>query len=202
VIVIDPVIRVRRTAEFTAWPVAAPPVESLLPLSAQLTAPEVGTAMAVIAQASRAVPGSENDAVQILRNLANARGLIAPGGLRARDTAKDLEITPSCCCGLEAWREWREVVDGGAVWLGHDPTPWIEQLGPTIRIWPDDSTPLQTAGESAIEIALTDLAELIDAAEVQMKGFLEQVRSWAVGLHHPEVEHLVAALDRSFHITG
>jgi hypothetical protein len=123
VIVIDPVIRVRKTAEFTAWPVATPPVGSLLPLSAQLTGPKVGTGMAVIAQASRAVPGSENDAVQILRNLANARGLIAPGSLRARDTAKDLEITPSCCCGLETWREWRGVIDGGAVWLGHDPTP-------------------------------------------------------------------------------
>ncbi|MDB4873177.1 MAG: hypothetical protein JWL97_4181 [Gemmatimonadales bacterium] len=158
--------------------------------------------MAVIAQASRAIPGSENDAVQILRNLAEARGLIAPGGLRARDTAKDLEITPSCCCGLETWREWREVIDGGAVWLGHDPTPWIEHLGPTIRIWPDDGTSLRPAGESAIEIALTDLAELINAADVQMKGFLEQVRSWAASLHHPEVEHLVAALDRSFRITG
>lgn len=63
--------------------------------------------------------------------------MFVPGGLLARDTETGVSIPPSCCCGLEDWREWVSVPRGGQPWLGHSPTPWIEHLDGAVRIWPD-----------------------------------------------------------------
>src|SRR5215510_7543506 len=67
-------------------------------------------------------PGSVEDAARALKE---AETLHLPGGLMVR--SDHLEIRPSCCCGLESWREWYEVAPGGSSpWLGHSPSPWVE----------------------------------------------------------------------------
>ncbi|OBZ16497.1 hypothetical protein [Bacillus sp. FJAT-26390] len=48
-------------------------------------------------------------------------------------------ILPSCCCGLEQWREVKEAVKSKKdIWLGHDPFPTIEYIDESVRIWSDD----------------------------------------------------------------
>ncbi|WP_156313234.1 hypothetical protein [Micromonospora sp. HK10] len=45
-----------------------------------------------------------------------------------------MSVTPGCCAGLEDWREWTSVLDGGQPWLGHDPGPEVEVRGALIRV--------------------------------------------------------------------
>src|SRR5262245_53735431 len=62
--------------------------------------------------------------------------LILPGGLMVR--TDNLEIPPSCCCGLESWREWYAVAPGSSSpWLGHSPSPWVECRDDCAVIWAD-----------------------------------------------------------------
>lgn len=70
---------------------------------------------------------------------------IAPGGLAASDGATT--VHPSCCCGLEGWREWSTLLQGGASpWLGHDPSPWVERVGGEFVVWAEGGL-----GEAAVE---------------------------------------------------
>lgn len=49
------------------------------------------------------------------------------------------EIFPSCCCGLEGWKEILDAaINKESPWLGHDPYPWFEYIENNIRIWSDD----------------------------------------------------------------
>lgn len=52
---------------------------------------------------------------------------------------KDKMILPSCCCGLEMWRDvYEAVINKTGVWLGHDPFPTLEHTDDLVRIWSDD----------------------------------------------------------------
>lgn len=60
--------------------------------------------------------------IEFIRRMIDADCLIAPGGLRIRDTSRGIAVNPGCCFGLENWRDWLDVADGGTPWLGHDPS--------------------------------------------------------------------------------
>src|SRR5579859_4713922 len=62
---------------------------------------------------------------------------VAPGGLAAIDERQQIE--PSCCSGLEGWREWHQLLTtpDQSPWMGHDPAPWIERSGTDFLVWPD-----------------------------------------------------------------
>ena len=66
-------------------------------------------------------------------------GIILGGGLLFSDGTQN--IPPSCCCGLE---DWREQVDGclnnRSPWLGHQPSPSIQFTEEKIYVWPNDYT--------------------------------------------------------------
>lgn len=48
-------------------------------------------------------------------------------------------ILPSCCCGIECWKEiFQAVRDRESPWLGHDPTPIFSYEGENLYIWSDD----------------------------------------------------------------
>ncbi|RAV05528.1 hypothetical protein [Paenibacillus sp. YN15] len=48
-------------------------------------------------------------------------------------------IGPSCCCGLEQWREVEaSILNKKSPWLGHDPFPSITYEDDRILVWPDD----------------------------------------------------------------
>ena len=175
-IIIEPVIETRDAEGFTAWPVGAHPDPEGLALSGALAPADVGTAMAVIAVYNKIVPSGEKEderpsPAHLIQCIAQADCLIAPGGLRVRDTTTGLTVSPGCRCGLETWQEWNHVAAGQAPWLGHSPTPWLEHHGHTLRVWPDGGlvvTP--SAGAFPIEIPVSDLPGLIAGAHEQLQG--------------------------------
>lgn len=205
-IIVDAVVETYDASGFTAWPVADLPAHNLLPLSGRLSSAEIGTVMAVIAGYNNLASDEdvvEPDGPEFLRRMIDAECLIAPGGLRIRDTVRDIDVNPACCFGLESWHEWLDVPHGGAPWLGHDPSPWIEHIDQTIRIWPDggeQATPPPTG--LPIEIPNTELPALLDAVHQQLRDFLGIVEPWTAVPGPSRTDKLTTALGRHLHITG
>ena len=111
-------------------------------------------------------------------------------------------MSPSCCCGLETWQEWKQVAAGQSPWLGHSPTPWVEHLGHTIRVWPDcgdEAAP--PTGASPIEIPVSDLPDLIASAHKQLQDFLNLLEPWALPLAGTPADSLGPALAAHFHVS-
>lgn len=105
--------------------------------------------------------------------------VVAPGGLAA--VGGDVFIPPSCCCGLESWREWLRFVDGGEQpWLGHDPSPWVETTGSGYVVWSDGGLGDAPSGElRSVEFTRHELQQAITEAAADLEGFLEPLTSWA-----------------------
>ncbi len=100
--------------------------------------------------------------------------LIMSGGLVASDGK--LEIYPSCCCGLEGWREWYWVLDKtGSPWLGHDPSPWVENGDTHITIHADEGD-----GHEQIQVTYAELATAVNNARRDLEGFAGDLHKWLV----------------------
>lgn len=205
---IEPVIETLDARGFTAWPVNARSGQESLVLSGDLGPADVGTVMAVIAvyNHSRIAPsgeeGEEPVQARLIQRIAEAGSLIAPGGLRVRDTGTGLAVSPGCCCGLEQWPEWNQVASGQSPWLGHDPAPWVEHLGHQVRVWPDGGdVAFPPAGTLPVEIPVSDLPGLVARAHQQLQDFLGLLQSWALPLAGPAASDLAPALAAHFHVT-
>lgn len=189
---LDAVLETFRTPGFTAWPVAVPAADRFLTLSGQMAPAEVGTAMAVIFEYADIPVEPTGDLHHLLdRHLVKAEALAAPGGLRVRDLTGHAEILPGCCCGLENWREWYDVLKEEDLWLGHDPDTALEYLSGRVRL---------RQGPHEVEIRLADLPALLDAVHRQLQGFLGLVHAWAGEVAPQAADRIVAVLDENFAI--
>ncbi|MFC3454323.1 hypothetical protein [Amycolatopsis speibonae] len=197
----QPVLEVRATDGFALWPVAE--VESFghLALSGELTPLEVGTAMMSIV-ADNDIDPEHNDRPprpsdpleSFLHGLLTFDTLFAAGGLRVTDSATGVTLLPGCCNGLEDWREWYQVLDGGGhrIGFGHDPDPMAERHGETVRLTVD----AEQRDSPVIELPAVDLRRLLGKAERDLAGFLALATDWA-GQHLPRhAVSVVAALAR------
>ncbi|WP_371673841.1 hypothetical protein OG985_42860 [Streptomyces sp. NBC_00289] len=163
-LIVDAVLETVDTAAFSLWPVADLPSYRLLALSHSMSPPEVGTAMATLAVYNSPTSADDRpvtDAAEQIHRLLAADRVIAPGGLRLHHTDLDVTVSPGCCFGLEDWREWLDVLKGSTPWLGHDPSPRIEHVGPVIRLWPDGADLAEAPATRPIEIPVSDLAETL-----------------------------------------
>jgi hypothetical protein len=121
---------------------------------------------------------ASGDEKATLNEVLEAESLIIPGGLRA--ILGDQSISPSCCCELETWREWQDFLTiGKSPWLGHDPSPWIEQKGDHIRIWADGG--MGGSAMDALHINVSTLAyqEALSTVEQELQAFLHCMETWA-----------------------
>ncbi|MEV4224762.1 hypothetical protein [Nonomuraea sp. NPDC049725] len=196
-VIVDAVLETYDADGFTAWPIAEPSSDRLLTLSGLLSPAEVGTAMAVIFSYN-GIPVTHaarlTDA-HLEQHLAEAEGLIAPGGLRFHDTTTGVSIAPGCCFGLENWRDWWDMTRGQEPWFGHDPAPHITQLGHVIQLRQHDGD------SSSVEITRDELAGLLATAQQHLTGFLNLARQWATTTTPALADRLITALDRYLLIT-
>lgn len=177
---------------FPDWP-TGPYSDGDVVLSGRMSREDVGTALAAIAQFTNQQK-VEADGPSMLGVLLD-RKVSASGGLLVRDIGTGVEIEPGCCVGLETWRDWQQLLDGRAPWLGHDPEPGVEFADGVARLWPDG----RRTGGPACEIRIADLPEHLGRVQRDMQGFLELVRTWAP---YGMGERLAAAIDRDFHISA
>ncbi|MGK4580150.1 hypothetical protein [Kitasatospora sp. HPMI-4] len=196
---IHPVLENGALDDFALWPVAGQPPYHFTQLNGALDRAGVGTVVATVAgyNDSRADHRCADPAAAFLSPLLHEEGFISPGGLRVRDTATGTTLNPGCCCGLEDWRAWLEVSDGGEMWLGHDPTPWAEHDGEALRLHPDEKRP-----GPVIELPRAELRRLLAGVRQDLADFLLLLADWA-GRYAPDsAEALVSAFDESLQITA
>jgi hypothetical protein len=199
-VIVEAVIEIEPAVDFTAWPVEDPHDPGFLALSGNMTSIEVGTALAVIFayNAIPAEPVADLTAETLRRHLAESEALIAPGGLRFRDTATKAEVVPGCCFGLESWRDWQDVAHGDDLWLGHDPSFRLEHGERVVSIWREAG---HQASSQILVIELAELHRLLAEAQLQLSGFLTLAARWAADCLPQLAEPLVAALDEHLQIT-
>jgi hypothetical protein len=126
---------------------------------------------------------------------------VAPGGLAA--VHHDAEIAPSCCCGLEGWREWeRLLTDGQQPWLGHDPSPWVEVNGREFTVWSDGGDDGGIRGATSVRFTAEQLQAALQAVERDLVAFGECLRRWPGSCDRRSGEALVAAFTRTFIANG
>ncbi|WP_223838008.1 hypothetical protein [Streptomyces venezuelae] len=202
-IVIQPVLEVYAPDAFALWPLTQGEPFGYLPLSGELTAAELGTAMMRIAQCNDIDPDPHagddrpprpSDPLgSFLHGLLTFDTPFAAGGLRVTDSTTGNTLLPGCCNGLEDWREWYTVVDGsGPAFLGHDPTPAVELVGETVRLVIDTE---QSDGP-VIEVPAKELRRLLGGVERDLADFLALAVRWA-GTHLPDhTAPVTAALAR------
>jgi hypothetical protein len=116
-------------------------------------------------------------------------------------------ITSSCCCSLDEWREWYDVLNGGGPWLGHTPSVGVTILDGlvVVRRWqltPDYADDYDSPPD---EIWMTPERLIQCLAEVQgtLSALSERVEAWAGALTTPELGKALAEAFRiSFAVDG
>ncbi|MFF3559961.1 hypothetical protein ACFYXS_07995 [Streptomyces sp. NPDC002574] len=177
-LIMDAVLEVGDTADFVLWPIADVPAYQFVRLSSRMSSLEVGTATATLTDYNSAASGNDVpalDASEPVRRLTEAERVIAPGGLRVRDSDAGTEISPGCCSGLEDWREWFILLDGEVPWLGHSPTPRVEHAGRVVRLWPDGGDAEGPSPDHPVEIAVADILGLLRTVQGELSGFVSAV---------------------------
>lgn len=199
-VTLTPVIEVGPSEVPSLWPITD--LAGHVPLSGCLTPGEVGTLMHVIMVENLGPSEAWREGAtpaDLAEELLSMDGLIAPGGLQVHDSAAGLTISPSCCAGLEDWRGWAALPQGDAPFLGHDPSPWVEILDDRFRVWPDDR-PEQLAQDRFIDIPAAALAQLLQAVQRDLLGFMRAAETWALEVVPQYAPVLVELLDESFDI--
>ena len=179
------------------WPCTIARDRAYVRLSGEMSAKDIGAVFAQLVDYNR-IEGP--DIGTLAAGIVAAERLVLPGGLQA--SWRDQEINPSCCCGLENWREWDRFLSGGAQpWLGHDPAPWVEADGNLIRVWSDGG--LAAAPDAfAIAFERRHIEAEIARAGQELRTFLEGATEWARSSGFSQVEAVRRKLDACFHLSN
>ncbi|WP_405674789.1 hypothetical protein OG292_02930 [Streptomyces sp. NBC_01511] len=196
----QPVLEINTPDGFDLWPVAEVVPFSFLPLSGELSPAEVGTAMMRIAGCNDIDPDGDrpprpSDPLDsFLHGLLTFENLFAAGGLRVTDDSTGITFLPGCCDGLEDWRDWHRLVDGGGLLgFGHDPvSPVAERFGGIVRL----TVNAEQSDSPVIEVSVVELRHLLAGAERDLADFLALAADW-VHQHLPgHYASVTAALAR------
>ena len=146
------------------------------------------------------VCGGLNKPLESAEDVVSDAVLILPGGLRA--TMGSDSIMPSCCCGLEDWREWLGLLEGEtSLWLGHDPAPWVECTAQGFTVWADGGMGGSFPSATRIEFTNEQLAASLSKVKRDLNNFLESLRVWARRNATTSADSLVRVFDRAFQIS-
>jgi hypothetical protein len=134
-----------------------------------------------------------------LREIIAAESLVLAGGIQA--IFKEKIISPSCCCGLEGWREWQDFLQTGETpWLGHDPSPWIDRVGDMIRIWSDGGLGDSIENTFKIEVTCTEFDRALEIVERDLLGFRLCMESWCEAVEFDLASRLAEKVNQCFGI--
>lgn len=182
---------------FCPWKIPEFQPFSMIRLYGEMTYPEIGLIFAQLAQYNQIELSGDKQSV--LKQLLEAENLVLPGGIQVVCESQNT-ISPSCCCGLETWREWIDFLKTGkSPWLGHDPSPWVEMQGDVIRIWSDGGIePVCNAFH--INVSRAHFAKTLILVERDLQAFLFCIESWAQEIGFVESSKLSQKFDECFNI--
>jgi hypothetical protein len=175
------------------WPIADSKSFSFIRLSGKMTDREVGLVFAQLVNYNNLESGGDTNS--LLHRVIQAETLVLPGGLQVRST--DKVINPSCCCGLEMWRDWLKFLKTGrSPWLGHDPSPYVEKVGGLIRIWSDEK-----AKAFHIDFEQSKFEAELSKVQQDLSEFLTRIEVWAGRVRFSEPSKLARKFDECFNVS-
>ncbi|MCJ0869388.1 hypothetical protein [Streptomyces sp. AP-93] len=197
----QPVLEILIPDGFDLWRVAEFNRFDFLPLSGELSPAEVGAAVASIASWNDAdsdggrPPRPADPPASFLHGLLTLEDLFVAGGLQVTDPSTGVTFQPGCCDGLEDWRDWHRFADGGSLLgFGHDPvSPVAERFGCTVRLTVNG----EQSDSPVIELSVTELRTLLDAAERHLADFLALAADWILQRLPGHCAPVTAALARA-----
>lgn len=140
-----------------------------------------------------------SDLLIIIELILAAKSLVLPGGIAA--ISSDKKITPSCCNGLETWREWADFLKTQqSPWWGHDPSPWVEWRDNTVRLWSDGGI-VEVRKAFYLEMSRSQFKSAIASVQADLQAFLGAVGNWGMTREITETPGLCAKIDQCFNIT-
>lgn len=175
---------------------------SMIRLHGEMTYQEIGLVFAQLAQYNQIELAG--DLLTVLNQIIAAESLILPGGIQIIDELQNI-ISPSCCCGLETWREWVDFLKTGKTpWLGHDPSPFVENRDDVVRVWSDGGIDY-SAGQSVnnafyIDVSRDRFAKDLILVEQDLQAFLFCIDSWAKEVGFRESSKLCQKFDKCFNV--
>ena len=179
------------------WDLQIPEPLSWIRLSGEMTDQEIGSIVAQLVQYNQLDFSGESH--MVLDRILNAESLILPGGLQA--VFDDQTIFPSCCCGLETWREWQAfLTTGNSPWLGHDPSPWVEAKNERVSIWSDGGLGESTQQAFQIDVSRSTFQQALQIVEQDLQDFLCSVDSWAQTIGFNQSTNLSQKINDCFDI--
>jgi hypothetical protein len=180
------------------WEVVGSRELSWIRLSAEMSELEIGAFFVQLAGYNQIDRSGSRDG--ILRDLIASDGLVLAGGIQA--VSGEQVITPSCCCGLEGWREWQIFLRTGETpWLGHDPSPWLERVGDVVRIWSDGGLGDSMRDAFKIEVSCAEYERALRAVERDLLGFRFCIESWCESIGFKSGKELAKQVEHSFQIS-
>jgi hypothetical protein len=180
------------------WEVDMLPPDGFTRLHGGMADAQVGAVVYVLAAYNNVSVG--DDACGAVRAIVDAPILKLPGGLAVRRGG--LSIAPSCCTGLEDWRDWESLVpDRLSPWMGHDPAPWLQWREGVIRVWSDGGLDVSVPDAEWMEFPADDFPRLMEDVRRDLREFLPRLREWARA-HCPEhADALAERFDATFNVT-
>lgn len=176
------------------WQVAEFKPFSMLRLHGETTYSETGLVFAQLAKYNQIELAIDKQGV--LEQILKAENLVLPGGIRL--VSEEKVISPSCCCGLETWREWINFLKTGeSPWLGHDPSPWIESQGDIVRVWSDGGIE-PTTDAFHIDISRSRFQRALTLVERELQAFLFCIEGWAQEIGFVEPSKLSQKFNQCF----
>lgn len=148
------------------------PVDFEIRLHADCTPLETELFLLELFRCSEFTDDFNGDVYRLLNELEPA-DLTVSGGVVFSDEKHS--IHPSCCCGVEAWKEvYDSIIQKQSPWMGHDPFPMMTYSDNEVIVWSDSD--MTTPKEGAYSICynrdelLTAIQEL---GERHLHDFLD-----------------------------
>ena len=158
------------------------PSGPLIELNAATPERDIAWVFALLADYNYVLAPASIDAA--VHALLETDGMALSGGLLVR--SGKVEIPPSCCCGLEDWREWFIVSPGaGSPYLGHDPSPFVECAKAAATIWADEDRPAPSVSATYPEI---DTAR--QSARTALMAFADNLANWLASYSSQSTEFM------------
>ncbi|MEU8007905.1 hypothetical protein AB0B66_42680 [Catellatospora sp. NPDC049111] len=173
-ITMRPVVEVMRLNATPPWQFAQRDPLSWLALHGACTDDEVSLFLALLADRYGVLTGP--DPAWIMEALLAEELIIISGGVLIHDPKSGMTIAPSCCCGLEDWREWQQAPAGVAPWMGHSPDPEMEFHETHLRVWQNGDARLPG---THVDVPRSALPALLAGVRQDLIGFLDALRAWA-----------------------
>jgi hypothetical protein len=176
------------------WEIVGTEKTIFIRLSKKTSLVETGSIIAQIA-AYNQIPSDNLTADEFLKAVIEYENLIVGGGIQA--ISESSVISPSCCCGLEEWRNWLQLnPENTGIWLGHNPFPWIEYRSSenVMRIWSDVVNESNANEVFYIDFAYAHFQQCLHQVESDLNDFLQVLNNWA----KPFGEKIAADLTEKF----